>query len=321
MKQSRNQFLLLILLTMISSLMIEAQPWSSRVQSLLDQMTIEEKVGQMTQLSVDLICEGNPYAITVPFKLQEDKLEKVIVQYGVGSILNTPSGNYPTAEEWQQIITTIQTKVMQTRLKIPVLFGLDHIHGVSYIKGGTLFPQPLAQACSWNVPLAERMGTITAYESMAAGVPWSFSPAMDIGRNPEWPRLWESFGEDVHVNKVMGKAMHDGFQGDDLSAKHTIASCLKHFTGYGLPPSGKDRTPAWIPERYLREYYLPQYQACIDAGALTIMVNSGEINGVPTHADRQLLTKPIISDLFSSAILAFSNYFFTFKVKKGSFDL
>ncbi len=269
---------------------LSAQPWSSRVQSILDQMTVEEKVGQMTQLTVDMICEGNPYAIKVPFEINEEKLEKVVVKYLVGSMLNVPSSHYPDASTWQSIISTIQRKSRETRLQIPVLYGLDHIHGVSYVKGGTLFPQPLAQACSWNVALNKRIGAITAYESRAVGVPWSFSPAMDIGRNPEWPRLWESYGEDVLVNTIMGKTFLEGMQGEDLSSKERIAGCLKHFTGYGMPLSGKDRTPAWIPERMLREYYLPQYQAAIDAGAITLMVNSGEINGIPTHIDKHLLT-------------------------------
>ena len=217
-------------------------------------------------------------------------MEKAVISYGVGSILNVPTGSYPDAEAYRQIVSIIQAKVKESRLKIPVLYGLDHIHGVSYIKGGTLFPQPLGLASTWNVSLADEMARITAYESRAAGVPWSFSPAMDIGRNPEWPRLWESFGEDVHMNTVMGLATVEGFQGKDLTGKNSMAACLKHFTGYGMPLSGKDRTPAWIPERYLREYYLPQYQASINAGALTIMLNSGEINGVPTHADKHLLT-------------------------------
>lgn len=269
---------------------ISGQPWSDRVHALLEQMTLEEKVGQMTQVTVDMICQGEPYAVPVPFQVDREKLHKAVSGYGVGSILNVPSNNYPGVEQYQELITQIQLEAAGTRLKIPVLYGLDHIHGVSYIRGGTLFPQPLAQACTWNDELVRRMGVITAYESRAAGVPWSFSPAMDIGRNPEWPRLWESFGEDVLMNTIMGSAMLMGFQGDDPGGKENIAACLKHFTGYGMPLSGKDRTPAWIPERYLREYYLPQYQEAIDRGAITIMVNSGEINGIPTHADKHLLT-------------------------------
>ncbi|NND31198.1 MAG: beta-glucosidase [Saprospiraceae bacterium] len=282
---------------------ISAQPWSERVQDLIKNMSIEEKVGQMTQLTVDMLCEGEPYAITVPFKISEEKLEKAVIQYGVGSILNVPTGTYPGVEAWHQILTTIQDKVQESANKIPVLYGLDHVHGLSYIRGGTLFPQPLGLACSWNTSLAREMAEITAYESRAAGVPWSFSPAMDICRNPVWPRLWESYGEDVYINTVMGKATIEGFQGRDLSNKTSIAACLKHFTGYGLPLSGKDRTPAWIPERYLREYFLPQYQASIDAGALTIMVNSGEINGIPTHADKQLLTDILRHEMHFEGLL------------------
>lgn len=284
------KYIIHLFLSIFLTFHLSAQPWSNRVQSLIEQMTLEEKVGQMTQLTVDMICVGDPYAIPNPYQIDESKLNKAITQYGVGSILNVPSNNYPTPADYQQLISQIQNKAASTRLKIPVLYGLDHIHGVTYIKGGTLFPQPLGLACTWNKDMVERMGEITAYESRAAGVPWSFSPAMDIGRNPEWPRLWESFGEDVLMNTVMGSAMLKGFQGDDVSGKDKIAACLKHFTGYGMPLSGKDRTPAWIPERFLREYYLPQYQEAIDNGAFTIMVNSGEINGIPTHADKHLLT-------------------------------
>ena len=282
---------------------VKAQTWSDNVQNLLHQMTIQEKVGQMTQLTSDLLFEGAPYVLTVPYQFDQQKLQKAIVQYGVGSILNIPAQSYPGPEEWQEIVTTIQNKTKQTRLKIPVVYGLDHTHGVSYIKGGTLFPQPLGVACSWNVDLAEEIGVISGYESRAAGVPWSFSPAMDIGRNPEWPRLWESYGEDVLLNTLMGKAMVEGMQGSDPSTKNKIAACLKHFTGYGMPLSGKDRTPAWIPERYLREYFLPQYQASIDAGALSIMVNSGEINGIPTHADKHLLTDILRTEMGFEGVL------------------
>ena len=267
-----------------------AQEVSDRIESLLSSMSIEEKVGQMTQLTIDLVLKGQIYNPDNPATIDEEKLEKAILTYGVGSLLNTPSGLYITPEEWQGLISAIQDKAAETRHRIPVLFGLDHIHGVSYIRNGTLFPQPLAMASTWNTGLVEEMSVVTAYESRAAGVPWSFSPAMDIGRNPVWPRLWESFGEDVLLNTEMGKAMVVGFQGDNMSDPYRIAACLKHFTGYGMPLSGKDRTPAWIPDRFLREYFLPQYQASIDAGALTLMVNSGEINGIPTHADKRLLT-------------------------------
>lgn len=275
------------MLLLVSS---HAQEVSDRIESLLSSMSIEEKVGQMTQLTIDLVLKGQVYNPDNPATIDEDKLEKAILTYGVGSLLNTPSGLYLSPEEWQVLIGEIQDKAAETPHQIPVLFGLDHIHGVSYIRNGTLFPQPLAMASTWNTDLVEEMSVVTAYESRAAGVPWSFSPAMDMSRNPVWPRLWESFGEDVLMNTEMGKAMVVGFQGDDMSDPYRIGACLKHFTGYGMPLSGKDRTPAWIPDRFLREYFLPQYQASIDAGALTIMVNSGEINGIPTHADKRLLT-------------------------------
>ena len=299
----RRYFLLSIVAPLLFLSLISAQPWSDQVQSLIDQMTLKEKVGQMTQVTIDLICKGQANSMDAPYQIDEEKLKRAVVEYGVGSILNVPRGNYPNAEAWQEIITTIQKTAQETRLKVPVLYGLDHIHGVSYIAGGTLFPQPLALASTWNKDMTKKVAEITAYESRAAGVPWSFSPALDIGRNPEWPRLWESFGEDVHMNAVMGKATVEGFQGEDPAESDKIAACLKHFTGYGMPLSGKDRTPAWIPERYLREYYLPQYQEAINAGALSIMVNSGEINGVPTHADKMLLTDILRGEMGFNGLL------------------
>ena len=277
--------------------------WSASVKDLLSRMTIKEKIGQMTQLTVDMLCEGEPYKITKPFRLDPQKMEKAIIDYGVGSILNVPPRNYPTSEQWHRLIDAIQNMAQASRLKIPVLYGLDHIHGVNYIQGGTLFPQPLSIACTWNPDRAIQIAEITAYESRAVGVPWTFSPALDIGRMPVWPRFWESFGEDVMMNAVMGQAMVVGYQGDDPGADDKIGACLKHFTGYSMPLSGKDRTPAWIPERFLREYFIPQYQAAIDAGALTIMVNSGEINGIPTHADFRLLIEVLRGEMGFTGLL------------------
>ncbi len=268
-----------------------------RVETLLEQMTLKEKVGQMTQLTVDMIVKGQPYAPQVPVEIDEEKLRKAVIEYGVGSILNTPSGVLLGLEEWHRLHAAIQQAVEQTRLKIPILYGIDAIHGVNYCKGATLFPQPVAVACTWNPDLARDIAAITAYECRAAGFPWNFSPALDVGRNPEWPRLWESFGEDVLLNERLGVATVEGYQGDDPAAPDKVAACLKHFTGYGMPWSGKDRTPAYIPERQLREYFLPAYQAAVDAGALTLMVNSGEINGVPVHASKFLLTDVLRGEL------------------------
>lgn len=268
-----------------------------RVESLLSKMTLEEKVGQMTQVAVDLIMEGEPYNMKLPLKIQPDKLEKVVKKYKVGSILNTPSGVYVGRKQWHEIMQAIQNTAAENRLKIPVLYGIDAIHGANYCEGATLFPQPVAMAASWNLDLAKRIAEITAYEAKSASFHWNFSPAMDIGRNPLWPRMWESFGEDVFLNEKMGLVTVEGYQGNNPAAKDKMAACLKHFTGYGLPQSGKDRTPAYIPERQLREYFLPAYEANFDAGAMTVMVCSGEINGVPVHASKRILTDILRKEL------------------------
>ncbi|MEM6376932.1 MAG: glycoside hydrolase family 3 N-terminal domain-containing protein, partial [Bacteroidota bacterium] len=261
----------------------------TNIEQLLAKMTLEEKIGQMTQLSLDTLHVGDPMEIQLPPKFDEEKLDYIIRKRMVGSILNVTSNYLPDLQEWHQIIDQIQAKTKETRLQIPILYGIDAIHGVNYCAGATLFPQPLGVAASFNRQHAEAIATLTAYESQAASMPWNFSPALDVGRNPSWPRFWESFGEDVYVNQEMGVATVKGYQGEPGNYTK-VAACLKHFTGYGIPLSGIDRTPAWIPDRYLREYYLPAYQAAIDAGALSIMVNSGEINGIPVHASSYLLT-------------------------------
>lgn len=261
----------------------------ANTEHLLAQMTLEEKVGQMTQLSLDTLHHGIPMKIQLPPKLDEKKLDYIVRERMVGSILNVTSEHLPDLQEWQQIISWIQAKAKETRLQIPILYGIDAIHGVNYCSEATLFPQPLSVAASFNRQHAEAIARVTAYECQAASMPWNFSPALDVSRTPAWPRFWESFGEDVYLNKEMGLASIKGYQGA-AGDQTKVAACLKHFTGYGLPLSGIDRTPAWIPERYLREYFLPAYQAAIDAGALSIMVNSGEINGIPVHANRYLLS-------------------------------
>lgn len=260
-----------------------------KIDALLAKMTVAEKAGEMTQLSLDMVCVGDPYNLQQPLAIDKDKLKKVIQEYHVGSILNVGTSAH-TAARWQEIITEIQQEASRSRLKIPVLYGIDAIHGVNYTLGTTLYPQPLGVAATWNPALAERLGAITGYECRASGIPWTFSPAMDLCRYPVWSRTWESFGEDVLMNKVFGSAMIKGYQGADMSNPFRIAACMKHFTGYGAAVSGKDRTYAWIPDRELREYFLPQYAEAIRNGALTVMINSSGFNGIPAHANKQLLT-------------------------------
>jgi beta-glucosidase len=255
------------------------------IDRLLSRMTLQEKVGQMTQLDIGMVSDGLDQSL----RINPDKLEKAVAKYGVGSILNVKDEAF-TPAVWHGIINQIEAAASRTRLKIPVLYGIDSIHGANYIQGSTLFPQPLAMAATWNPELMLRASQITAEETRAAGIPWSFSPVLDIGRQPLWPRLWETFGEDPHLASVMGVAQVRGFEGQNPASDRNVASSLKHYIGYSGPNSGRDRTPALIPEVTLREYYLPTFRAAIDAGARTVMVNSGEVNGVPGHVNRYLLT-------------------------------
>lgn len=260
-----------------------------KVEALLKRMTIEEKTGQMTQVAIDVILKArSPDAAR--HEIDPARLEAAVLGHRVGSILNVAGRAY-TVENWHELINQIQDAAARTRLKIPVLYGIDAVHGANYTVGATLFPQPIAMAATWNPELARRAGEITAYQVRASGIPWNFYPVMDLGRHPAWPRLWETFGEDVHLASEMGKAYIQGMQGDDIGARDKVATCLKHYAGYSFPLSGKDRTPAWIDTRMMHQYFLPPFEAGIRAGAPTVMVNSGEVNGIPGHANRYLLTE------------------------------
>jgi beta-glucosidase len=263
-----------------------------RISELVTSMTVKEKVGQMTQLEIGMVTDGKDADI----RINPDKLRKAVVEYGVGSILNVKDVALPV-ERWRDIIGQIQAAAARTRLKTPVLYGLDSIHGANYVAGATLFPQPLGMAATWNPELMLQGSHITAAETRAAGIAWNFSPVLDVGRHPLWPRLYETFGEDVHLATVMGVAAVRGYQGDDPSADDRVAATLKHYVGYSLPTTGHDRTPALIPENTLREYFLPPFAAAVSAGALSVMVNSGEVNGVPGHINRVLLKDVLRGEL------------------------
>src|SRR5689334_11077576 len=266
---------------------------SQEIEALLKRMTLEEKVGQMTQLAIGMITSGNDQNL----KIDPAKLDKAVVKYGVGSILNV-SDQALTVDHWHQIIGQIQeAATKKTRLGIPVIYGIDSIHGANYVQGATLFPQEIGMAATWNPELMKRAAEINAAETRAAGFPWSFSPVLDLGRNPLWPRFWETFGEDPYLAKVMGVAFVRGLEGTDVSSSSAVASSLKHYMGYSFPLTGRDRTPAWIPENYLREYFLPTFETAVKAGARTIMVNSGEINGVPGHINHHILTDILRTEL------------------------
>lgn len=256
------------------------------VKKTLSKMTLEEKVGQMTQVAIDILghWEGDEWVMDV------EKVENAIGKYKVGSVLNTPAVGQ-TPEKWQEIITLIQ-EVSMRELGIPCVYGLDQNHGASYVNGATYFPQNINLGASFNPQLAYEAGKITAYESRAANCPWTFSPTMDMARDPRWPRVWENFGEDPLVNAVIASANVRGLQGDDPNhiGPENMAVSAKHYMGYSQPRTGKDRTPAYIPESELREKCFAPFKACIEEGALTVMVNSASVNGIPVHANKELIT-------------------------------
>jgi len=213
---------------------------SRQIEALLKRMTLEEKVGQMTQLAIGMIASGSDQNL----KIDPAKLDKAVVKYGVGSILNV-ADQALTVEHWHEVIRQIQeAATKKTRLGIPVIYGIDSIHGANYVQGATLFPQEIAMAATWNPELMKRAAEITAAETRAAGIPWSFSPVLDLGRNPLWPRFWETFGEDPYLARVMGAAFTRGLEGSDVSSQTQVAASLKHYMGYSFPLTGRDRTPA-----------------------------------------------------------------------------
>lgn len=267
-----------------------------KVDALLAKMTLDEKIGQMTQVTLDVVLQTNNGKAIQPETIDADKIKNAIEKYHVGSILNVSGAAY-TREHWYKIISDIQNEAGQSRLKIPVIYGIDAMHGQNYVQGSTLFPQEIGMAATFNPELAKREGAITAYETRASYIPWDFSPVLDLGRNPLWPRIYETFGEDPYLAKTMGAAVINGYQGSDPGSKYNVASCMKHYLGYSFPLDGKDRTPAWIPDRYMREYFLPTFAAAVKAGAMSVMVNSSEINGVPVHSSKYLLTDVLRGEL------------------------
>ena len=282
----------LILLT--SAMSVAGKDESARekkVSDLLSKMTLEEKIGQMTQVTIDVVAVSNQ-AIGDYYKLDPEKLRRAILEYNVGSIFNVQSAAL-SLDNWHEIITQIQDVAMrESRLGIPILYGLDSIHGANYIQGATIFPHNIGMAATWNPALVKKSSAITAYETRAAGIPWNFNPVLDIGRQPLWPRLFENFGEDPYLVSIMGAVYVKGQEGDDndISRDDKVAACMKHYIGYSLPYTGKDRTPAYIPERQFWEVCVPSFKAAIDAGVHTVMINSSEINGIPVHSSHYYLT-------------------------------
>ena len=262
---------------------IEAQ-----VEQTLKKLTLEEKIGQMMELVTDLFGANDKNGV---FYIDEHKTDSILSRYKIGSILNAPNTCAPTAKQWEKYLQQIQ-KISMKRIGIPCVFGLDQNHGSTYTQGGTLFPQNINVAATFNREVARKSAEATAYETRAVSVPWTYSPTVDLGRDARWPRIWENFGEDCYLSAEMGKAMVLGFQGEDPNHidQHHIATSMKHFMGYGVPWTGKDRTPAYISPADLREKHFAPFLAGIQAGALTVMVNSASVNGMPMHANKDILT-------------------------------
>ena len=261
-----------------------------RVERLLDAMTLQEKVGQMAQLTVEPFIRADGAG---GFELDTALLREALVDYGVGSLLNVPLSESQPAGVWASFIGEVQRiATEETRLGIPVIYGVDQVHGGTYSLGSTLFPHQIALAATWNPAHARRMGEITAYEMRACNIPWNFAPILDLGADPRFPRQYEGFGEDPYLGSVLGRELVKGQEGDanDVDHPEHVATCLKHFLGYSVPASGKDRTPANIPWNALMEYHLPAFRAALDAGARSVMVNSGIIDNCPVHASRRILT-------------------------------
>ena len=268
-------------------------PDEQKVEALLKQMTLDEKMGQMTQVNISVVLKGGYGNQDASMDMQ--KLNEAVTKYKVGSILNALHAY--SVETWHQIIRQIQDEAKKNSRFIPIIYGLDGVHGQTYTLDATLFPTNIGMAATRNVDLAKQEAKVTAKELRASGVRWNFAPVLDLGRNPIWPRLPETFGEDVYITTTMGSAMVKAYEEDGLRNPTAVASCMKHYIGYGDPRSGKDRTPAYIPDIMLRELFLPSFAQAVKSGASTIMINSGEVNGVPVHGSKFLLTDLLRKEL------------------------
>jgi beta-glucosidase len=286
-----KKLLFLVTVLYISLLSFSQTPADQqKAEALLKQMTLDEKIGQMTQVALAVISDPGDGILNAA------ALKKAVDDYKVGSILNV-TNHALTVDQWHTVITQIQDEAKKTRLKIPVIYGLDGMHGQTYTLNATLFPQNIALAASRDPALAASIAKVTAKELRASGVRWNFAPVLDCGREALWSRFPETFGEDVYIGKTMGAAAVKAYEEDGLRNPTAVASCMKHYLGYSASRTGKDRTPVYMPEGEMREYYLPQFRAAVDAGSSTIMINSSEINGVPVHASHFLLTDVLRKEL------------------------
>ena len=301
-------FIVILILTSCKSDYHNHYDIDNKVNELLSEMTLEEKVGQMAQVNLTVVAKGpSKWKSTFPLEVDPKRVKRAIVQYNIGSVLNTINTTAQTKEIWYKTISDIQKYAIDsTRMKIPIIYGIDAIHGTTYTAGSTMFPQQINTAASWNEENAYNMALVTAYETRASGIPWNFSPVLDLGIDPRFPRQFETFGEDPLIVERFGEAMIKGYQGvnNDISNKNNVAACMKHFVGYQAVISGKDRTPAYIPENVLSEYHIEPFRKAIDAGAKTIMINSGLINGLPVHANYELMINVLRNKLgFEGVIL------------------
>ena len=260
-----------------------------KVENLLEKMTLEEKVGQMTQITIEVVSKTMG-TVDQPNEIDYDKLEEAITKYHVGSILNVYDVAI-TVNRWHEIIKVIQDiAVNKTRLRIPIIYGIDAIHGPTYTLGSTIFPQAINMAATWNRKLVEKEGEITSRQVRACGISWNFYPVLDIGRQPLWSRLWETYGEDVYLATELGKSYIYGAQGNDIGEYDKLATCLKHWVGYSYPLNGRDRTPAWISETTLREYFLPTFEAGIKADLEGDMTMEGIAQKYEMDSDEEIET-------------------------------
>ena len=304
-KYIHSLFILLLVISSNKSLGNEKEKF---VNDLISKMTLEEKVGQMTQINLTVIAKGpNRFSSSFPMEIDDSRANKALVDFKVGSVLNTINNTAQKPSVWFKNISKIQKIAMNNnRLGIPVIYGIDAIHGTTYTDGATMFPQQITTAASWNPENAYNMAQVCAYETRASSIPWNFSPVLDLGLDPRFPRQFETFGEDPLLVERFGVEMIKGYQGFDnnVSNKYKVAACMKHFVGYHATISGKDRTPAYIPDNVLSEYHIESFKKAIEAGAKTVMINSGLINGIPVHADYNLLINILRNKLdFQGVIL------------------
>ena len=266
-------------------------PIEQKIDSLLKEMSVEEKVGQTCQVTLDVLLQKDTNGQqSVPLAIDEAKLKEALETYKVGSVLNVGWCTL-SRDEWKTVSDAVHKPFLQGQTKAPIIYGVDAIHGMNYTKKATLFPQEIGLAATWNPELAEEFARITAYETRASGIPWNFSPVLDLGRQPLWSRHFETLGEDPYLASALGASLIRGYQGGDSIDDLHVAACMKHFVGYSGTKSGRDRTPAWIPEKYMRELYMPTFKKAVEEGALTVMINSGVVNGVPGHRNYHLLTE------------------------------